>query len=506
MALRLRRGTNAERLAITPQEGELIYVTDYNTASVSPLWVGDGTTAGGIASDNLSDALSELVDVDTSGATDGQVLTWVNANNQWEPTTFSVVGSIDDLTDVDITSSAPANGETLVWNSSANKFEPGTLQVSYDGTPLADVQGSVFGDDSTLLVDGVNSLVTGNISSNNIKLGSSDTPDLTIRKTGDYVLFDTGLAGKASFLGERLLVGTENQSSLLKVTNVDSVTDYNLYLESYGDYVLGPQLFMGHSRAVGGQTLVDGDNLGNIYYAGHDGNSFVTASMITATVDGTVAQGQVPSRLRFWTTNAAGNLRQAMYIDPNGTLVVQYGTEHRNSTFDLRSASNAQTSRIAELKKSRGTLTAPAAIQGDDHLYTLRFTGYDGSAYQTAAQIRGEAATEIDFGANPGVVPGRLRIQTADNTGTVQTAMLVGPDQSVQFNGDINATRIFGDLRGSVALDDSTVVISAQDGTLLVGNVNIVGETGNTPATPGTVDSWLQVTVNGATKFIPLYD
>jgi hypothetical protein len=39
MALRLRRGTDAERLLITPVEGELVYTTDTKL-----LYVGDGTT------------------------------------------------------------------------------------------------------------------------------------------------------------------------------------------------------------------------------------------------------------------------------------------------------------------------------------------------------------------------------------------------------------------------------------------------------------------------------
>jgi len=43
MTLRIRRGTEADRTTITPAEGELIYVTDEKT-----LYVGDGTTAGGV--------------------------------------------------------------------------------------------------------------------------------------------------------------------------------------------------------------------------------------------------------------------------------------------------------------------------------------------------------------------------------------------------------------------------------------------------------------------------
>jgi len=42
MSLKIRRGTNVERLTITPAEGELIYTTDTKN-----LYIGDGTTAGG---------------------------------------------------------------------------------------------------------------------------------------------------------------------------------------------------------------------------------------------------------------------------------------------------------------------------------------------------------------------------------------------------------------------------------------------------------------------------
>ena len=44
MALQLRRGTDAERLTITPAEGEPVWTTD-----TTKLYVGNGVTAGGIA-------------------------------------------------------------------------------------------------------------------------------------------------------------------------------------------------------------------------------------------------------------------------------------------------------------------------------------------------------------------------------------------------------------------------------------------------------------------------
>lgn len=48
MALRILRGTNSQRELYVPQQGELIFVTDFQTANVDPLYVGDGATVGGV--------------------------------------------------------------------------------------------------------------------------------------------------------------------------------------------------------------------------------------------------------------------------------------------------------------------------------------------------------------------------------------------------------------------------------------------------------------------------
>ncbi len=47
MALQIRRGTDAERLGITPLAGELVYCTD-----TDKVFVGDGSTPGGISVTN----------------------------------------------------------------------------------------------------------------------------------------------------------------------------------------------------------------------------------------------------------------------------------------------------------------------------------------------------------------------------------------------------------------------------------------------------------------------
>ena len=54
MALRLRRGTNAERLLVTPLEGELVYTTD-----TKKIFAGDGTTIGGTEIAGLNSVVAD---------------------------------------------------------------------------------------------------------------------------------------------------------------------------------------------------------------------------------------------------------------------------------------------------------------------------------------------------------------------------------------------------------------------------------------------------------------
>lgn len=62
MALQIKRGTNTQRLALTLLAGEPFFVTNYVAAGVSPFWIGDGTTPGGVAV--MPTQFDELTDVE----------------------------------------------------------------------------------------------------------------------------------------------------------------------------------------------------------------------------------------------------------------------------------------------------------------------------------------------------------------------------------------------------------------------------------------------------------
>jgi len=206
MALRLRRGTNADRLLLDgltnplPAEGELLYTTD-----TKKLFVGDGTTTGG-------------VEVDTG---------LVDLNNS----------SIGDLGDVDTTSllNIPADGEALVWDSTQSRWEPTNLLIPRDISELTDstnllqggagIQGggvvagsnykiNIISDDSSVMLDvsantltatgGITtSTIEGDLTSNNISIFNgtvdlSNSVALLMPATVNATTFNGNLTGNVT--------------------------------------------------------------------------------------------------------------------------------------------------------------------------------------------------------------------------------------------------------------------------------------------------------------------
>jgi len=155
MALKLRRGLSANRTDIVPSEGELIYTTDTKL-----IYVGDGTTPGGnvvTASGGGGGSITGITDNTT-----GPVLTLNNTNIQTGVTLE--LGADIDLNQYDITGEGDitVTGDLSVTGLgsgivSANAVNTSTLSVAQGIT--ADIKGSVFGDDSSVIVSGIDGSV-----------------------------------------------------------------------------------------------------------------------------------------------------------------------------------------------------------------------------------------------------------------------------------------------------------------------------------------------------------
>lgn len=155
MPLRIRRGTDAERLTITPAEGELIYTTDQKR-----VYVGDGTTLGGVqlTADAIVNNLESDLDLNSFDIIgvgniniDGNLTVTGNLDG-------TLIGSINGNVTGNVTGDVLGN---LTGNVTGDVT--GSLFGNAFGNLTGDVVGSVFGNDSSLLVDGVNGKIVGPI-------------------------------------------------------------------------------------------------------------------------------------------------------------------------------------------------------------------------------------------------------------------------------------------------------------------------------------------------------
>lgn len=225
MSLRIRRGTDAQRTGVTFLEGELIYATD-----TKKLYVGDGTTAGGVAIDSTTGSINQLADVNIAGIQVGQILEWngtqfVPGEDQGDKE--SITGA-DSTILVDATNSSinldgtvkghiiPDQNEVYNLGSSSNRFN------------------DLFLSGSTINLGGATITATG--SEINMALKSSgnvDTNDNNITNTaagGHIVVAPT--AGK-EFKVDDTVGGTSfSVNTTLKSVDVDN--GYGLKLATFG--------------------------------------------------------------------------------------------------------------------------------------------------------------------------------------------------------------------------------------------------------------------------------
>lgn len=214
-------------------------------------------------------------------------------------------------------------------------------------------------------------------------------------------------------------------------------------------------------------AVQSGDVLGQYVFYGYDGDSSEIAAQIRASVDDSVSDGIVPSRISFLTTSTAGAISEGLRIDSNqntsisthkligGTLgseTVEFyqgasdewwvGIDNRlvlrlesiADTFIHRRANDtaAEDAHIL-FNRSKGTLASPTDVFDGTYLGSIVFEGYEGTPYAIAAQIR----VLVDGTTSSGVVPGEIRIITANSGGSLSGCARFGADQDFYLGANI---------------------------------------------------------------------
>lgn len=392
MPLQIRRGTEAERQALTstPQTGELIYITD-----TKQLFIGDGTNllrditpVTGYTDENAADAIGSILDAgphsgisfvyndiaNTIQATVSYPSLLQNLNlNNFDITgtgNINIIGNltVDGLLTADYKGSIYADDSTLLVNavdgkieldgtvkgniipdqdeaydigSASNKFRDlylsgtslylGTAQLTStgsafnlpagttvggnaiqtfnDASTLTDIQGSVFGDDSTKLVDAVSSEIVGDV--NNITVTSQDLNSSVV------VLSGTGY-----------LTGQKAGIKIINTGNADE--NYDLFtVNTHIDEVVGPSFVFERSRGTPAAPVAvqSGDEIMSMFYFAYDStNTSAPSASIVVTTEGTIGAGIVPSKMELSTADSTGTSQVGLGIDSEQILSVKDNT------------------------------------------------------------------------------------------------------------------------------------------------------------------------------------
>jgi hypothetical protein len=357
MPLQIRRGTDAERLAMTQPlaQGELLFVS---TPGAERLYIGNGSTLGGIQITGYTnaDAKDAAAASFTGGTHSGITFTY--------NTTTDLISANVDLSNYqgvlrgDLIGSVFADDSSLLVDAVAGIIPAAVVSGTFTGNVVGnvtgnttgyhtgDVKGSVFADDSTLLVDAVSgsisaTSISGNIFTNLIDSANSSAitfspsvvfnsdvtveNDLIANLTGNIrspigeTIIDNatrtagfasvGIDTNGSIFGNNLFIsGGPPGVTLLTVDTVLPDTPVFKFLNNNesGVHTASVGLLRGRGTVFAPTTVISGDEIGDILSCGFDGVQYLPATSISTIVDGPVSPGVVPSRIEIYTTNVSG--------------------------------------------------------------------------------------------------------------------------------------------------------------------------------------------------------
>ena len=417
MPLQLRRGTNAQRQSMTEPlaAGELIYVTDTGT-----IYVGNGTTLGGIPVVNLTAADIKPIsaEVFTAGSHTGISFTY-NVGTQ----------TIDAVVNPDLS--------------------------NYQGTIRADsFQGSVFGEDSTQLVNAIDGsinldgTVKGDIipdqnEAHDIGSASNRFGDLYLSGSslhlGDAVITSTGTAvnlPSGSTVGG-IAIGSAGGEGVVPGSNynINIVSDTSTLIVDSSTGTINGDTFGYHTGDVRGSVVgddsriiidsstgtINGDTFG--YHTG-DVKGSVVGDDSTIIIDG-INNTIRTTNLTFSGTNISSNTNEIFIGSTvDDQQVVMYSGER--NFFELYGIYDpiSELGPWIDLRVSEGTMDSPTATNDQTVLSGLLCYGHDGTDYiQTSA-----LAFKVNGTTSVGAVPAEFFVVCESDT--------IGSPSVLSFTGN----------------------------------------------------------------------
>jgi len=357
----------------------------------------------------------------------------------------------------------------------------GTITGNTSGVHTGDVKGSVFANDSTMLVDGVGGLVVGDVVNNStttgifsagngqfdigIQVGPVGSPIATIDSFG---------VGADTFFGP---IGAP-ALTIISPTNMTIQSAQSMAIEGTGGLKLE------------GTPVSPGDPYSDLNLYGGPISMNGTALLINT--DETSIAGDI---------TIAGNIDFSSASVKNLNVFNIGGDDSTMRAVDVSTdikfigGTNISTSSDAD-----GNITITNDFVQDTEFSTLTNTPTSLSGYgitDALALAGGTMSGAIDLGTN-----------NISNGGTITATSFVGP-----VTGNTTGYHT-GDVTGSVFADDSTVMVDAVN-TIVQGQVKLTGMTvGSTVGTDnGSADflptrpvGWVTISINGTEYKVPYYN
>lgn len=383
MALRLRRGTNASRTGVTPAEGEIVYTTD-----TKKLYAGDGTTLGG----NLVSGMNDLL----------------------EDVTPQLGGNLD------------MNSKNITGNGNIN------ITGSVTATNfVGDYKGSIVGDDSTILVDAVNSKIV--LTNNSIK----DLSDVAIGTPSTNQLLAWGGANWAP-------TSTLSISGLTMSGNIDAnsntIINLNGLTMGSGALNMNTQAITNVTTitaATVNATAIDGDLSGSVFAD----NSTLLVDAVNGKIPAANVQGTFSGAVNG---TLDGEVTGSVYADDStilvdGILSKLVGTvdnalvQTKQATVKTIDATDAEL-RLEYGTAGAGSLTTLGSVKFNDNNTTYGYI----SASKTAMFINSNGAGKGLSLYNESLITGgvKVKIEPANADFTL-------PTEALEVLGNVKATGAF---------------------------------------------------------------
>lgn len=303
-------------------------------------------------------------------------------------------------------------GQSASFDITGNAEIGGTLEVSGNvgiGTATPAQKLEVAGNARiTGLVSGANGAIvrtntSGDLSVTNfsgsatdVLLGNGSFASIPAGD-GDYIQnqavgnnFTTGQAASYDITGNAEIGGTLEVSGAVGIGT--TAPAYLLHLSSDGNAFIamdragnnttGNYLYAFKKRGTQAAptTIASGDDLLLLRAYGYDGASDIEAARITFDSEGTIATGDVPGVMRFYTKPAGGSLAQIMTISSNGNVGIG------DAAPVVKLEIGSPTGQSLMLSRQDGTILANDVLGG---------IGFDGSDGATPASLQQASAAII---------------------------------------------------------------------------------------------------------------